>query len=204
MELVKNQLRFSFKKGPVQSSHAGTSSGHAPPITIKTEVPNVYHPHFSQPSTSSFILGSRVSIETVILDSNFNSSDEDDYVVLSKLLSRFKKGDQSGQSSTPASTPQVMRSSTRVSPPYPILHSFPPSRVIPDIPTRTADCDKSHVHQVSFPVTSSSSQSFEGTFETNEVDLGEDTNNDYIPGASSIPILPPGPVGSLIPRTSKT
>lgn len=41
-----------------------------------------------------------VSIEMVILDSDLDYSDGDDYVVLSKLLGHFKKKDRSGQSST--------------------------------------------------------------------------------------------------------
>lgn len=32
---------------PVQSSHAGTSSGHVPPVAVKTEVPDVSPPRFT-------------------------------------------------------------------------------------------------------------------------------------------------------------
>ncbi|KAA0036115.1 flocculation protein FLO11-like [Cucumis melo var. makuwa] len=78
---------------PIQNAHAGTSFGHAPSIIVKTEVPDVSPPRATLPYTSSSISGSRVAIETVILDSNSASSNGDDSVILSKLLHRFKIGD---------------------------------------------------------------------------------------------------------------
>lgn len=73
-----------------RSAHVSKPSDPVSSVTVKKEVPDVSPPRTTQPSTSSSILGLRVSIETMVLD--FDSSDGDDYVVLWKLFHWFKPG----------------------------------------------------------------------------------------------------------------
>uniref|UniRef100_A0A9I9D4N4 Flocculation protein FLO11-like n=1 Tax=Cucumis melo TaxID=3656 RepID=A0A9I9D4N4_CUCME len=96
---------------PVWSAHAGMSSDPGLPVIVKKKVSDVSPPRTTQPSASSSILGSKVSIEIVVLD--FDSSDGDDSIVLSKLLHRLKHGNKSGPSSTPTPTIQGSHSPSR-------------------------------------------------------------------------------------------
>ncbi|TYK00112.1 flocculation protein FLO11-like [Cucumis melo var. makuwa] len=71
------------------------------------------HSRFTQPSVSSSIPGSRVSIEMVILDLDSDSLNGDDSIVLSMLLRRYKIRDQSdhGKSPVPQASSLVTPSS---------------------------------------------------------------------------------------------
>uniref|UniRef100_A0A9I9CGF6 Flocculation protein FLO11-like n=1 Tax=Cucumis melo TaxID=3656 RepID=A0A9I9CGF6_CUCME len=57
-----------------RSAHVSKPSDPVSSVTVKKEVPDVSPPRTTQPSTSSSILGLRVSIETMVLD--FDSSDD--------------------------------------------------------------------------------------------------------------------------------
>ncbi|KAA0055022.1 flocculation protein FLO11-like [Cucumis melo var. makuwa] len=86
---------------PVHCSHAGCSSNPGSLITVKKEVPEFSPPRTSHLSTSSSVPEPRVSIETVVLDSD--SSDSKDNVVLSTLLHRKS----SAAPSSPHAFPQA-------------------------------------------------------------------------------------------------
>uniref|UniRef100_A0A9I9CUY8 Flocculation protein FLO11-like n=1 Tax=Cucumis melo TaxID=3656 RepID=A0A9I9CUY8_CUCME len=103
-----DDIKDSTSTNPTQSPHAGMASRHATLATINIEVPTVSLPRFSQPSVSSFVPDSMISIETVILDSELDSFDGDDSVVLSKLLNWFKRVDPSGHSFIPSSSTKGM------------------------------------------------------------------------------------------------
>ncbi|KAA0056471.1 flocculation protein FLO11-like [Cucumis melo var. makuwa] len=162
----------------VQSAHASTSSSHAPSVIVKIKVPDGSPPRFTQPSASSSISRSRVSIETVILDLDSASSNSDESIVLSKLLRRLKTMDRSGPLSTLAPTAQGTRS--------PPCDVSPPPR---DVPPRTAYRGKSHVPQASSYVTPSSSKSPEESYGNDEDQLSEDTDEDYVLGSEKIPVF---------------
>lgn len=111
-------------------------------------------------------MGSRVLIETVILDSDSDSLDGDDFFVLSKLFSHFKKGG----SVWSIINSYHYSSSTRATSP---LQAFS-------------------------PITPSSPQLPEDTFEINEVKSGEDTDDDYIPAPEDTPV----PEETLVPNVT--
>lgn len=97
------------------SPHAGHSFDPVSSVTVKREVPEVSPPRTSHRSVSSSMSGSRVLVETVILDSN--SSNGTDNVVLSTLFHR-KIGLQIDPPSTSPHSTQVRHSSSRsASPP---------------------------------------------------------------------------------------
>ncbi|KAA0049940.1 flocculation protein FLO11-like [Cucumis melo var. makuwa] len=185
--------------------YKSTSFSRAPLVTIKIEVPNVSPPRFTQPSASSSISGSKIFIETVILDSNSDSSDGDDSVVLWKLLSRFKIGDWFGESSTPAPTAQGISSPTRAASPLNVTHhttdsedSFKTDEVessedidddyIP-APKETHVPEETHVPNITFTLSPANK-----TLEPPLIEVLRDLTTS---------ILPPGYVGSSSQRPKK-
>ncbi|KAA0025423.1 flocculation protein FLO11-like [Cucumis melo var. makuwa] len=111
---------------PEQSSHAERSANPPSSVTIKEEVLEFSLPRSVRPSVSSFVPKSssrpelRLSVETVVLDSD--SSDSEDNVVLSTLLHQTR----SVHIYQTASTPKPQSSggvSSKVDPPRSSEHA---------------------------------------------------------------------------------
>ena len=111
---------------PEQSSHAERSTNPPSLVTVKEEVLEFSLPRSVRPSVSSFVPKSssrpelRLSVETVVLDSD--SSDSDDNVILSTLLHRTRSA-RNNQTTSPAKPQASGGVSPKVAPPRPSEHT---------------------------------------------------------------------------------
>ncbi|TYK06508.1 flocculation protein FLO11-like [Cucumis melo var. makuwa] len=113
---------YSTVSSPAHSSYAERSANPPSPVTVKEEVLEFSSPQSVHPSVSSSVPKSlsrpepRVSVETVVLDSD--SSDSDDNVILSTLLHRTRSA-RNNQTTSPAKPQASGGVSPKVAPPRP-------------------------------------------------------------------------------------
>uniref|UniRef100_A0A1S4E0U5 Putative plant transposon protein domain-containing protein n=1 Tax=Cucumis melo TaxID=3656 RepID=A0A1S4E0U5_CUCME len=117
---------YNTVSSPEHSSHAEGSTNPLSPVTAKEEVLEFSSPQSARPSVSSSVPKSssrpksRVSVETVVLDSD--SSASDDNVILSTLLHRTRSA-RSNQTTSHAKPQASGGVSPKVAPPQPSEHT---------------------------------------------------------------------------------